>query len=194
MAIINIATSEEEARSKGVNVRPCTGHGAEAEKLWLYDTHVGLCLSDRERNMHDDSDWFMLVWNEEKGKPEEICFASTRGWTYPCYGSKPDATMEIKTKYAMYCDRQNAELLRARTEREKMEPRKGKLIRVVRGRKVPVGTTGTCIWRGPGKVFSFAQAKYGAPDRVGLKTESGEVFWTAISNVEVIQELEARAS
>lgn len=66
-----------------------------AKALILYTTHHGLCLSDYERNGYHDSDWYMIVWNPEKGCTEEIEFASTRGWTYPCYGSSADATPEV---------------------------------------------------------------------------------------------------
>src|ERR1700748_532986 len=68
--------------------------------LILWHTHVGLCLADRSYNGFDDSDFYMLVWNEEKGEAEEICFATTRGWSYPAYGSWVDATDEVKAKYA----------------------------------------------------------------------------------------------
>lgn len=80
---------------------------------------------------------------------------------------------------------------KARAEREAMEaeweaatPRKGKTVKVVRGRKIPVGTVGTCIWYGEG------QWGY----RVGIKVEgSEEPLWTAASNVEVVQEEVAAA-
>jgi hypothetical protein len=64
-----------------------------------YLSHIGLCLFDYERNGYDDSDFFMAVWNPVKGEREDICFATTRGWSYPCYGSKPDATEETKAAY-----------------------------------------------------------------------------------------------
>jgi hypothetical protein len=65
----------------------------------LYTSHHGLCIRDYERNGYDDSDFHMIVWNEEKGVTEDICFASTRGWSYPCYGSYVDATPEVLAKY-----------------------------------------------------------------------------------------------
>lgn len=67
--------------------------------LVLYKTHVGLCIEDRERNYYDDSDFYMIVWNPETQKPSEITFASTRGWSYPCYGSHADATPEVMEAY-----------------------------------------------------------------------------------------------
>lgn len=74
--------------------------------LWTWETHVGLCLSQYERNGYDDSDFYMVVWNPEKSEPETIMFASTRGWSYPSYASYVDATDEVKAAYAAYQARQ----------------------------------------------------------------------------------------
>lgn len=71
-----------------------------------YLTHEGFCLRDFERNGYDDSDFCMIVWNAEKHEPETVTFASTRGWSYPCYGSWADATDEVKADYANYLDAQ----------------------------------------------------------------------------------------
>jgi hypothetical protein len=57
-----------------------------------------------------------------------------------------------------------------------LAPKKGSPARVVKGRKVAVGTTGIIIWTGDGN--------YGP--RVGLKDDSGQVHWTAASNCERI--------
>lgn len=73
-----------------------------SDPIILVETHQGLCLREREMNGYDDSDFYMLVWNEEKGEPEEICFASTRGWTYPCCASRVDATEEVRAKHAAW--------------------------------------------------------------------------------------------
>lgn len=54
------------------------------------------------------------------------------------------------------------------------EVRKGAKVKVVRGRKVPIGFAGVVIWVG--------DAKYGV--RVGIKRADGEVAFTAIGNVE----------
>lgn len=61
---------------------------------------------------------------------------------------------------------------------------KGKTVKVVKGRKVPVGTTGVCFWVGEGKSFNYGATR---PWRVGFKDASGETFWTALSNVEVVE-------
>lgn len=74
--------------------------------LVLWETHVGLCLIDTERNGYDDSDFIMTVWNPEKGCAEEICYATTRGWTYPAMGSSVDATEEVRALYLEWVERE----------------------------------------------------------------------------------------
>ena len=62
----------------------------------------------------------------------------------------------------------------ARIERGDME--KGQTVTVVKGRKVPKGTTGVVFWVG--------EDSYGK-GRIGFKGTDGETYWTATSNVEV---------
>lgn len=93
---------------------PLRGEEHGAGHLVLWHTHAGLCLYDYERNGYDDSDFYMVVWNPEKGAPEEICFASTRGWSYPAYDSKPDATPEVLVAYEAWKVRQAEQRERAR--------------------------------------------------------------------------------
>ena len=71
--------------------------------MMLYSTHHGLCVSDREKNGYDDSDFYMTVWNTVGNCPEEIFYATTRGWSYPCFGSDVDATPEVREAYDKYC-------------------------------------------------------------------------------------------
>lgn len=61
-----------------------------------------------------------------------------------------------------------------------------KRVRVVKGRKVPVGTEGVVFWMG-----STCHSKYGDPwgiytsYRCGIRTDDGAVHFTAIDNIEV---------
>lgn len=66
---------------------------------FLYETDHGCCIKEEERNGYDDSDFMMLVWNPETKSASWICFATTRGWSYPCYASRPDATPEVLEAY-----------------------------------------------------------------------------------------------
>ena len=62
-------------------------------------------------------------------------------------------------------------------------------VKVVKGRKVPHGVTGKCFWMG-----SYDHSKYGDPwgiytsVRVGIKDIDGNVYWTSVDNIEVIQD------
>lgn len=63
-----------------------------------------------------------------------------------------------------------------------------KHVRVVKGRKVPKGTEGVIFWMG-----SYCNSPYGDPwgiyttYRCGLKDDNGRIYWTALSNVELVQ-------
>lgn len=64
-----------------------------------------------------------------------------------------------------------------------------KTVIVTKGRKVPHGTTGECFWMG-----THDYSKYGDPwgiytkTRVGIKDADGNVYWTALENVELVKE------
>lgn len=187
MPIINMTTRKEDIPADAVNVRELKhneGYG-NTFPIWLYDSHIGLCLFDREMNGYDDSDFYMTVWNDEKQEPEEIMFASTRGWTYPCYGSKPDATPEVRAKYEAWKAARQEERRLAAIEAERKAPRKDKILKVVNGRpkttekrKLDLGVTGVCFWRG---MTPFGES-------VGIKLETGEKLFTSIKNVMVVLE------
>lgn len=76
--------------------------------IWTWHTHVGLCLKEREYNGYDDSDFYMTVWNPATCAPEEIMFATTRGWSYPSYASYVDALPEVKKAYEAWQAAQKA--------------------------------------------------------------------------------------
>jgi len=113
MAIINMTSNKEwNSETKSYETKTEFPAGAycplgeynkerDFEKaIVLYKSHVGLCLFETERNGYHDSDFYMTVWNPVEKKPETIQFATTRGWCYPCYGSAPDASDEVRAEYA----------------------------------------------------------------------------------------------
>lgn len=162
------------------------------EPLYMRTSHVGLVLETREYNGYDDSDFYAIVWNPETKSTERVDYATTRGWTYPNSASV-DATPEVRADYEAMLARKREEARKLAEEREARTPAPGKALRVVRGRKVPIGTTGVCVWYGEGKRFGFDYAaKYSGglvsnrPMRVGLKTPAGVVHWTDAKNVEVV--------
>lgn len=177
MAIINFTFDKDRVPENAVNLKevPANVHGYT---MWTWETHVGLCIRDREANGYNDSDFYMTVWNHELNQPEEICFASTRGWTYPAYGSYIDATPEVMNLYNEWINFQEKKAREKAIEQEKRTVRKYKEVQVIRGRKVPIGTVGRVFWIGD----------TGWGESVGIETASGERHFTSVKNVEVIIE------
>ena len=62
----------------------------------------------------------------------------------------------------------------------------GKTVEIVKGRKVPKGTVGTCFWV---KRYNYSKHsdQWGiySSTRIGIKTEEGQVYFTSIDNVVV---------
>ncbi len=122
------------------------------QPIYVETTHVGQVLALREHNGYDDSDFYALVWEPGANEPREIQYATTRGWTYP-NGASIDATPELRERYEAHLAglRQAAAERRARCEAA--TPTIGKRVRVVRGRKVPIGTVGAVVWYGQARVY-----------------------------------------
>jgi hypothetical protein len=121
----------------------------------------------------------------EKVAAREAQFKA-QGWVEPCvYRVQAVPTQAQRDEWAERDAAANAQYwadrARAAEAAEANEPKKGRTVEVVRGRKVPIGTKGYVIWYGEGH--------YGS--RVGIKDEAGEVHWTAASNVAVLQEVPA---
>lgn len=148
------------------------------------ESFKGCVLETRERNYRDDSDFYAVVWSEEKQAVTEVEYATTRGWTYN-NSATVDATPEVLVKAGEWAVKRAFESLKLADKAQAAKPAKGKVVTVVRGRKVPQGTTGEVIWIGAGKAYSWSQAKWGVPQRVGIKDATGTVHWTAATNVEV---------
>lgn len=67
-----------------------------------WEEYKGKCISEREANGYNDSDFFMTVWDDEQNRPLEIKFATTRFWSYPAFASSVDATEEVIEKYNQF--------------------------------------------------------------------------------------------
>lgn len=72
-------------------------------------------------------------------------------------------------------DRVNEIESQIRGEKDRLQPTRGKILRVVAGKKLALGSEGECVWSG--------SSRFG--DRVGIKL-AGAVQFTAIENVEVV--------
>lgn len=193
MPIAHFTFKLEDVPAGAVNVQDITesyrGHFSNPDTtLFMWETHHGLCLEESEQNGRDDSDFYMTVWDPAKQEPERILFYTTRGWMYPCRASCVDASPDVQAAYRAYQERLEAAARKRHQERLEAMPAKGKTLRVVKGRKVPVGTEGRCFWastqfkrdRVLGVLFM------GYEGRVGIETGDGQRHFTDVSNVQVV--------
>jgi hypothetical protein len=125
---------------------------------------------------------FATVWDGEKITTEPYALSDDMG--YRIYADADvDATFEARAAARAFTVAREAERAKndwiAATDRmaaEAARPSRGKFVIVARGRKVPKGTTGELFWTGYGK-FGI---------RAGLKDAAGTTYWTALSNLDVI--------
>jgi hypothetical protein len=151
--------------------------------LLMETIYKGRVLSLRERNFHDDSDFYATVWDDATSAPVSVEYGTTRAWTYP-NGASVDATPEIQAKYAEHC-RQCA--LKAAIENDKEAaaiPAAGKVCRVVRGRKIKVGETVTVLRIGEPRKYSLSRWAVAVIE--ALVKVNGTQVWTNIENLEVL--------
>jgi hypothetical protein len=179
----------------------CAPHNPEQKQfgchnfgpLYMMTTYVGRVLRTWERNGYDDSDFYATVWNDETGQPEEIQYASTRGWTYP-NGANVDADEETRGKYEAWRREQIQRARQLAAEEQARKPERGKQVRVVRGRKY-YGQTGRIFWQGVNQFRTYYRTGYNKPtdlhnQRFGIETATGARFFVQGDYVEVILDSE----
>jgi hypothetical protein len=137
-------------------------------------TYEGAVLATFEKNGYDDSDFYAIVWDDEKGQTKVVEYATTRGWTYP-NGAVVDATDEVKAKAREWARGQLFDRKLARDRFEARQLKVGRKVRAFKGRKVAVGTEG---W-----VAALVAGAYG--DRAALQVD-GRLVYVAVANLEVV--------
>jgi hypothetical protein len=164
-------------------------------------SHEGLVASGPftrcERVMSDiySDETYCLVYNPLKGEYDEVHLGGAFELNCRSGSAVVDLDPSVKAdverraaeraevarkEYEARCEKERLE----REEKERKAPKMGRRARVVRGRKVPVGTEGVVFWRG--------DSDYG--ERLGLATTDrkvngryADVVWVASSNVENIE-------
>lgn len=120
---------------------------------------------------------YAMVWDGERVRSESVGVTDIGPGCDYLDEVEVDATPEVLALAKAW---EAAEYERKRFERGEREARavaRGKVVRVVRGRKVKLGTIGLVFWVGD----------RGFGPRVGMNVEGVEgAVWTAASNVEVV--------
>lgn len=146
--------------------------------------YEGAVLDLRERNWHDDSDFYAVVWDGTGIR--EIEYDTTR---FAGGGSaKRDATPEVRELAAAW-NEENV-IYPALVEAARMDAKRimiGKVVVVVKGRNVPVGTTGTVIWIGDATYNYRTVTRIGiSPSGTKVDGRYPDVIWTYDHNVAVL--------
>lgn len=95
---------------------------------------------------------------------------------------------EDRDKYHMACAMRDN--IGALMELQAFEEYLDKKVKVVKGRKVPIGTVGTVFWVGMQNYSRYGNW-WSWKVRLGFKTEAGETFFTNEVNVELLPEAAA---
>jgi len=143
----------------------------------------GCVLCTRERNYYDDSDFYAVYWNREKGILDSYEYGTTRCWTYD-NGAGVDATPEVIAEAEAWLERWAFERWRVYNADQAARVEAGKVVRVVKGRKIPKGTVGTVkrLWS-----WKTGYSEWTRKHRVLLTLEDGQEVWTDLQNVEVAE-------
>lgn len=142
-------------------------------KIVLYE---GKVLTTRERNYHDDSDFYAVVWDEVEGRLTTYEYATTR---FAGSGSAgEDATPEVLAKASEWLREWALSRWREANEAQSLRVKPDREVEVFRGRKVPIGTCGIVEWIGEGR--------YGR-DRARIVTANGATHWVDACNLRVIE-------
>jgi len=151
-------------------------YNQDGKSLTMIDRYHGLVIREYERNSYNDSDFYAVVWDEEKQEPRHIQWGTTRAWTYAC-GCVVDATPEVLEKYNAWCKRANAAWAEYHKQEAKYIPAKGKTIRSTTTRGKAKGKQGLVTWVG--------QSPYGGQS-IRFVTDSGEALFVSVESAEIL--------
>ena len=155
------------------------------ENYRIIETYQGCVLDTREYNGYNDSDFYAIVWDEEKQKLDRIEYATTRGWTY-LNGAGIDATEEVREKARLEIKKWAIGYMHKTDVLSSRKITTGKICKVFRGRKIAKGS----IVRVIETFVSHFGAQWNRPKDdntavVEVKGSDGKRIWTAMGNLEV---------
>jgi ribosomal protein L24 len=133
--------------------------------------YVGCVLNTYEHNGRWDSYWHAFVWDEKSQSVKEVLYDTTSAGGGGC--ATIDATQAVVRKAYRYYKRIGKQAFDSGTNpAQAKEVCKGDEVMVVRGRKIPKGTTGKVFWRGT----RYNSWSHQDEERVGVECASGRVF------------------
>ena len=150
---------------------------------------VGCVLATRERNWHDDSDFYAVVWNQEKGRCETVTYATTRCGGTDYNGAKVDATDQVCDQVKVWLRGLMLETMRLHDSEKASKAEVGRLVRIVHGRKDRRGLVGRVVREWWGSFAPVYRNGYNKEQRrLWIDTGAGPRIWVADHAVEVVDQ------
>lgn len=151
----------------------------ENGKIWA----EGCCIRTWEHNNYDDSDFYVDYLNIEDGTIVSFEYSSTRyngGARVKC-----DLTRDNIIKWWAKARQLHINKCIERDLIYAKKVNKGKTVKVIKGRKVPLGIIGEVFWE---QQVNYSPYKRGCDDviKIGIKDAAGNVYWTYSHNCEVV--------
>lgn len=152
--------------------------GCGERPLYKISMYEGCVISTRERNGYHDSDFYAIVWDEKNQTVQSVEYATTR---FACSTfADIDATTEALDKAQLDYEQRYLQSLKYQYDRVSKVPQKGKMVEVVKGRKVPIGTKGEVFWTG--------DTQWGP--RIGIRCDESKATWFIMAENVVVLEPE----
>lgn len=147
----------------------------------------GAVLRTRERNWHDDSDFYAIVWDREAKRLRTVDYATTRSGGTDDNFATIDATPDVIAAAGDWAAEQARPAIMADVAAAMREVTIGKRVRMTATRRgknsPPAGTEGEVFWAGERR-SQYGTWSYGT--RYGFRADDGTTYFAAAGDLEVI--------
>ena len=152
-----------------------TDKDMQGREIFIEKKHEGRVVATGEHNYHNDSDFYAVVYDQKTDSFFECEFGTTRHYTYN-NGATIDAPKHLIDLYIERERQASIEREREYYRKKRLTVGRDKTVKVVKGKKVPVGTTGKVTWIG---FDNYRKGEY----RIGIIDDQGKTHYTSASNV-----------
>ena len=153
----------------------------------IIQSSVGTTFKLTEENHYNDSDFFAHYLDLNTGKIVVEEYATTR---FACGLAKYHADIDLtKENLEKWWNNGGKEYIYNNyyfdEDRKSKQTGKYKLVKVISGKKVPLGTEGIIFYTKEVNYDPYKR-KWGKELKIGIKTKDYKVYWTYAKNVEVV--------
>lgn len=146
--------------------------------------YVGCVYNLGEHNYYNDSDFYAEYLDFENGMLGYVEYDTTR-FGGGGYATKDLSFEKLNEWWSSKAKSVRIEIIKEDLLRWANQVSRGKRVVVSRGRKVPHGIEGEVFWLKEVNYDPYNRP-WGKETRIGIKDDSGNVYWTYAKNVDVI--------